>query len=96
LRIILGAERIDGAEALRIGLVQWCFSPPHYLREVEELTKRLAQMPPHAVQAAKGCITASASIPQQGYEAEVEAVRGLLGDERTRTLVQAFLSNRGR
>ena len=95
LRIILGAERIGGAEALRIGLAQWCFAPADHPREVEALTSRLAQMPRHAVQAAKVCIAASVIAPQQGYEAEVDAVRRLLGDDRTRKLVQAFLNSRG-
>jgi enoyl-CoA hydratase len=94
LRMILGGERISGTEALRIGLVQWCFSPVEYSGEVDALTRRLSQMPRHAAQAAKACIAAAESASQQGYEFEIDAVRRLLGDDRTRTLVQVFLDGR--
>jgi enoyl-CoA hydratase len=91
-RMILATETIDGNEAARIGLVQWAVPAESLAEAAMDYAKRLAALPAHAIAAAKSCIAAAIQASQVGFNLEVEQVRSLLDDERTRMLVRAFLS----
>jgi enoyl-CoA hydratase len=96
LRLILGAEQVDGAEALRLGLVQWCVPAADLAATAAAIAKRYAAMPVHAVTAAKACIAAADNPAVNGFNEEVEQTRGLLQSERTRDLIAAFLTGTNR
>jgi enoyl-CoA hydratase len=96
LRMILGAEQVDGAEALRLGLVQWCVPAAELAAAASAIAKRYAAMPVHAVTAAKACIAAAGNPAVNGFNEEVEQTRGLLQTERTRDLIGAFLAGTNR
>jgi len=96
LRLILGAEAVGGAEAERLGLVQWSTPLEKLPTAAAEIAKRYAALPVHAAAAAKACITASAMPGNGGYEEEMRQTRGLLGSTATRALVGAFLDRTNR
>lgn len=91
LRLILGAELIDGAEAHRIGLLQWVVPRADLPGRAAAIARDYARLPRHAVAAAKACIAVAGSISERGEDTEVAQARHLLGTGETRSLVAAFL-----
>ena len=96
LRLILGAEQIGGAEAERLGLVQWSCPLADLPAKAADIAKNYAALPSHAAAAAKACITASATPGDSGFAVEMAQTRGLLHTEKTRALVGAFLDRTNR
>jgi enoyl-CoA hydratase len=96
LRLILGAEQVDGAEALRFGLVQWCVPAAEIAGAAAAIAKRYAKVPVHAVKAAKACIAAAGNSAINGFNQEVEQTRALLQTDRTRELIGTFLAGTNR
>jgi len=96
LRLILGAEQVDGATAEKMGIVQWSVKLADLPATAAEIVKRYAALPSHAAAAAKACITAAATPGDGGYAEEMRQTRGLLNDARTRALVGAFLDRTNR
>jgi enoyl-CoA hydratase len=91
-RLILGAEIIDGAEALRLGLVQWTQPRDRLAGWTRERAARLAELPKGALAASKRCIGAGRDAAGDGFAAEIAATRALYDDPETRRKVAAFLS----
>jgi enoyl-CoA hydratase len=91
-RLILGAEVIDGAEALRLGLVQWTRPREQLALWCRELAARVAGMPRGALGVAKRCIAAVHDPACDGFAAEIAATRALYGDPETRRKVSEFLT----
>jgi enoyl-CoA hydratase len=91
LRLLLGAEQIGGAEAERLGLVQWSAPLADLPAMAEETARRYAALPTHAVASAKAYIIAAATSDDGGYAEEMARTRELLQTEATRTLIRAFL-----
>jgi enoyl-CoA hydratase/carnithine racemase len=96
LRLILGAEQVDGVEAERLGLVQWSVPAAELAATAAAIAKRCAALPSHAAQAAKVCITAAEDPATDGFDAEIKGTRGLLSSAKTRDLVGAFLAGTNR
>lgn len=93
MRMILGAELVDGVEAQRLGIVQWSVPAAEVSATAARTAARLAEQPSPAVAAAKDCI-GQAEVPAAGFAAEVEATRGLVKTPEARELVTAFLAGR--
>jgi enoyl-CoA hydratase len=55
-RLVLGAETIDGAEALALGLVQWAVPRAELEDRARETADRIATLPRDALMAAKRCL----------------------------------------
>jgi enoyl-CoA hydratase/carnithine racemase len=91
-RLILGAETIDGAEALRLGLVQWTRPDAELEAWTRALAERLAGLPKAALAACKRCIAAERDPACEGFDAEIAATRALYDDGETRRRVSAFLA----
>jgi enoyl-CoA hydratase/carnithine racemase len=96
LRLILGAEQVNGAEAERLGLVQWSAPAAELAETAAAIARRYAAVPSHAAKAAKACITAAADPAMNGFDTEVEQTRSLLQSARTRELIGAFLAGTNR
>lgn len=90
-RLILGAEPVDGAEALRLGLVQWALPRERLAAGAQEVAARLASMPKPAQAAAKCCIAAERDPACDGFAVEIAATRELYADAATRRRVADFL-----
>jgi enoyl-CoA hydratase/carnithine racemase len=93
-RLILGAETLDGAEARALGLVQWAAPRAELRARALEIARRVAELPAGALAASKACIAAAAEPGRGGYSDELEATRRLMGEPKTRTLVQRFFEAR--
>jgi len=95
-RLILGAELIDGAEAERVGLVQWVQPRERLAAWTRELSARIAAMPRTALAASKRCIHAANDAARDGFAEEIDATRQLYGQAETRERVAEFLTQRAK
>jgi enoyl-CoA hydratase/carnithine racemase len=93
-RLILGAEVIDGAQAERLGLVQWAWPRDQLPGRTRELAGRLAANPRAALAANKRCIAAASDAERDGYAEEIAATRALYDHPETRRRVSDFLAKR--
>ncbi len=91
-RLILGAELVDGAEALRLGIVQWTQPREQIASWTRELVARIAGMPKEALVASKRCIHAAGEPNDDGYAEEIAATRSLYDQPETRARVSDFLT----
>ncbi len=91
-RMILGAEVIDGAEAERIGIVQWAQPLAQLAQWSSALAMRYAAMPKSALAANKRCIAAATDCARDGYAEEIAETRTLYDHPDTRRRVVAFLA----
>jgi len=94
-RLILGAEVVDGAEALRLGLVQWVVAAEELASWTARLTVRLGSMPAEALAASKRCIAAASDRSVDGYELELTETRRLHDVAETQQRIQSFLAKSG-
>ncbi len=94
-RLILGAETVDGAEAARLGLVQWSAPLAELPARATAIARRIADLPPHAVAEARACIAAALDPGADGYAREVSGGAALLETTETRALVARFLDKKG-
>jgi enoyl-CoA hydratase len=93
-RLILGAEVIDGAEAERLGLVQWVRPRDQLTAFASEIAARYAAMPKAALAANKRCIAAATDAARDGYADEISETRALYDHAETRRKVSDFLAKR--
>ena len=93
-RLILCAEVIDGAEAARLGIVQWAVPADALAGRAMQLARTLAALPGDALAQCKRCISAAAAGAGQGYELELAATGVLLEGAETQARVRAFLEKR--
>ena len=90
-RLILTGQIVDGAEAHRLGLVQWVHEHDAVAAQAELLVEQCAALPRHATAGAKAAIFAASDPSQDGFLRETEVVRDCLQSAATRELVAAFL-----
>jgi len=90
-RLILGAEVVQGAEAVALGLAQW-HAPAAQLRAVAGgVVERIAALPVAALRESKRCIGAALDARLDGYEVELEGSGALLALQETQDRVRRFL-----
>lgn len=92
MRLILSGERISGAQALALGLVQWAVAPAEFDARADAVVRSFAAVPAHAARAAKAAIKAASQPGNDGFATETEGVRSCLMHPRTHELVVAFLA----
>ena len=95
-RLILGAEVVDGAEAARLGVVQWARPRAELAEWTRALAQRIAGMPKAALAASKSCIAAAGVPSRDGYAEEMAASCALYESAETRDRVAQFLANRAK
>lgn len=91
-RLILGAEVIDGAEAERLGLVQWAKPREQLAGWTRELAARISALPKAALAMAKDCIAAQGNPDRDGFSEEIAASRRLYHHPETRSKISEFLN----
>lgn len=96
LRLILGAEIVDGAQAQRLGIVQWSAPQADLAAQAAAIAARYAALQKSALAANKRCIAAALDAQQDGYAVELRETRALYDDPETRAKVNAFLARRAR
>lgn len=90
LRLILLGELVKGDEAMRLGIAQWVRANDEVDDFALGLARQLAELAPHALAAAKQCITAART--GTGFELEIGLTRVLLTQEDTTHRLQSFLA----
>lgn len=93
-RLILGAEIVDGAEAERLGIVQWARPRAELAEFTASAIARFAAIPRAAINANKRCIVASREAGNAGYEEEISGTRFLYNHPETRRRVSDFLNKK--
>lgn len=95
LNIILRAKKIDGPEALRIGLVQELHAPEDLKQAAQDLARELAAMPPVAVQGVLACVVGKGDAPlEEALATERQAVQACAKTQDQREGMMAFLEKR--
>ncbi len=95
-RLILGAEIVDGVEAVRLGIAQWGASGAEIASRAAEIAQRIAALPSAALFGSKKCIAAAAEPGDCGYLAEIEETCRLSSNPETRERVAAFFAGQRR
>ena len=90
-RLILGAEVVDGAQAVALGLAHWAAPAA----ELETLTRSvvapISELPAAALAACKRCIDAALDESKDGFEVELAETGLLLASDETQQRVKRFL-----
>jgi enoyl-CoA hydratase/carnithine racemase len=95
-RLILTGEIVDGAEAERIGLVQWSAPDAELAQRSGEMTARVCSLARPALQAAKDCLAAYFDPMLDGYARELEKPLHLMKTAEVRERIALFLSGAAR
>jgi len=95
-RLILGAEVVDGADAVQLGLTQWAVARAELATRAAEIAQNIAGLPLSALSAGKKCIAAAAEPGTRGYLDELSETRKLSANPETRERVAAFLAGQPR
>lgn len=91
-RLILGCEVVDGAEAERIGIVQWVAPPAELAGRTEAIAAGIAGLSRPALIASKDCIFAHLDPAADGYARELEKPLVLMETEEARTRIEHFFT----
>ena len=95
-RLILGGEIVDGAEAERLGIVQWSADEADFDAAIQRIAERIAGLSRQALIASKDCILASFDPAIDGYARELEKPLQLMQTEEARARVAQFFSSGSR
>lgn len=93
-RMILSGDLLSGAEAARIGLVQWAVTNGEVLEFARSLAQQVMNHPKSAIAGGKRCIAAASGDRMAGFQTEVQCQETLLASPRTIELLRAFLDHR--
>jgi enoyl-CoA hydratase/carnithine racemase len=91
-RLILGGEIVNGAEAARLGVVQWSCDPAELDGKVAEIADRISALSRGALVASKDCIAAWFDPAVDGYAREIEKPRHIMRTEEAKRFVDAFFT----
>ena len=94
IRVVIGAELMSGAEAHRIGLVEWVAPAAELATKATEIARHFASQPPATIAAAKRCIDAAFDPARDGFAVEVKEAPALMHEEETRRRIRDFMERR--
>jgi enoyl-CoA hydratase len=91
-RLILGGEVVDGAEAARLGIVQWAVEAGELDVGIGAIVQRVTGLSRPALIASKDCIAAWFDPEVDGYARELEKPWQLMKTEEARSRIDAFFT----
>ncbi|MDA8107858.1 MAG: enoyl-CoA hydratase/isomerase family protein [Betaproteobacteria bacterium] len=94
-RLILGAEIVDGTNAVALGIAHWVAPRAGLEAFTRALVERIARLPPATLAACKRCIGAALDPQADGYALELAETRRLYGATETQRRVKRFLDKQG-
>ena len=95
IRIITGAEMVDGCTAVELGMAQWHFPGSDLRREADKIARRYADQYGPAGRLAKGCINAAVDPTSvRGFDLEYEGSKTLLQSAESQALIKQFLASK--
>ena len=95
LEVVLGCDDVDAELAERWGWVNRTMNASQLWPHVEQLARRIATFPPHAVAAAKASVLRADLGVTEQLQAESSAFQATLGGPGTRQAMQRFLAMGG-
>lgn len=93
-QLILGGEIVVGAEAARLGIVQWATEPGELKVRVSEMSAQIAGLSGQALRASKACIAAYFDSGQDGFARELEVPLVLMATDEARDRVLGFFNRK--
>lgn len=91
-RIILTGDVVDGAEAERLGLVQWSAPTERFAEVARAVADRAAGLSPDSIAIAKACMRIADPLSPAGAEAEIRGIGTLMTKPGTAKRVAGFLA----
>jgi enoyl-CoA hydratase/carnithine racemase len=92
IRLLAGAEIVDGQTAVSLGLCQWSAPASELQARAQEIAERFAGHDPLASRLVKQCVNAAMGHQdRRGFELEHSGSQTLFASERTRALILSFL-----
>lgn len=95
-RLILGGEVVDGAEAERLGIVQWTVEADALGDAVASIAERVAGLSRPALVASKDCIFAYLDPAADGFARELEKPPTLMRTVEAHERIERFFAPRSR
>lgn len=93
IRILAGAEMVDGRTAVELGMAQWHFPAASLRQETEAIARRYADQNGRAGRLAKQCVNAAVDpCSVHGFELEYEGSKALLNSAESQALIRKFLA----
>lgn len=93
-RIILSADVVDGAEAQRLGIVQWAVEESAFEREIDRIVDRVGGLSREALAASKDCLHAYFDPAVDGFARELEKPLALMRSPDSKQRVARFFAPR--
>jgi enoyl-CoA hydratase len=95
MEILLTGDRIDAAEAYRLGLVNYVVAPENVMAKAEQLARTIAENGPLAVRAIKEAVERCSGRPfAEAFKIEDELGRQVMRSEDAREGPRAFMEKR--
>jgi enoyl-CoA hydratase/carnithine racemase len=91
-RLILSADVVDGAEARRLGIVQWACAEAEFEREIARAVDRIGGLSREALAASKDCLRAAFDPAIDGFARELEQPLALMRSPESRQRVARFFA----
>ncbi|MHA1569590.1 MAG: enoyl-CoA hydratase/isomerase family protein [Alphaproteobacteria bacterium] len=91
-RVILTGEMVKGADALRMGMVEWSVPADKLAETAAGIAQGAAKLEKNAVGYCKRCIAAQEDPAQDGFAVEREVVLKAIASDETQRRVAAFVS----
>lgn len=91
-RIILAGDWLDGAEAVRLGIAQWCVPPEDLEAHGRTIAHRIESLPAESLRLSKRCIELAGLPGPGGADAEIAAIAKLMMSAEARDRISAFLT----
>lgn len=92
LRLLLTGQLVDGREAERLGIVEWCYPADTLDDHVEQLMTALVAVGGPAHAETKRCVALAGS--SRGFAAETQSQRLLHESEQAKSRIRAFVEDR--
>ncbi len=89
-RLILGGDVVSGAEAQRLGIVQWAVEDAAFETEIARIADRIGGLSRQALLASKDCIQAYFDPAVDGFARELEKPLELMESEDSKQRVARF------
>lgn len=94
IRLLAGAETVDGTTAVQLGMAQWHFPASQLPIAAAEIARRYADQSAPASSLAKQCVRAALDpTSDRGFDLEYTGSRQLLHSRETQALVASFLES---
>jgi enoyl-CoA hydratase len=95
IRVLLGAEMVDGPTAVRLGMAQWHVPASQLQETAAQIVRRYADQNALAGQLAKRCINAALDpTSTRGFDLEYEGSKTLLQSAESQALITRFLASK--